>query len=229
MKVEVIGGGKERLGARAAVWVADRLWTAVAERGVAHLAVSGGSTPGPMFTALARLPVPWARVEVWQVDERVAPDGEPARNATLLLADLLGPVRLPSGQVHLMGVTADDLDAAAAEYAAALERACGGVLDVVHLGIGPDGHTASWVPGDPVVDVTDRLVASSGEYQGRRRMTLTVPAVNAGRALMLQVVGADKAAAVAGMLQGDPTLPASRLRADTVVIADAGAASATAG
>lgn len=224
MRIEVIAGGPSVLGARAAVWVADRLWTAVAERAEAHVAVSGGSTPAAMFTALAALPLPWEAVHVWQVDERVAPDGHPDRNANDLLAHLVQPAGIPGEQVHLMPVTASDLDTAAEGYAAALAAACGGVLDVAHLGIGDDGHTASWPPGDPVLAVDDRDVVAIGEFNGRRRLTLTVPAVNRARSIMVLVDGATKTPALAGMLHGDPDLPASRVRDDAVVLADPAAA-----
>ncbi len=224
MRVEVVDGGPERLGARTAVWIAERLWAAVAERGQAHLAVSGGHTPAPMFRALARLPVPWEQVDVWQVDERVAPDGDHDRNATLFMADLVVLAPLASERVHLMPVTDPNLEAAAARYGDALQRACGGVLDVAHLGLGPDGHTASWPPGDAVIDVDDRLVGLSGVYQGRRRMTLTVPAVNAARGVVFQVVGRDKADAVAGLVGRDPSVPAARVTDAAVVIVDPDAA-----
>jgi 6-phosphogluconolactonase len=224
VRLEVIAGGSPALGGRAAVWVADRLWTAVAERGVAHLAVSGGATPAAMFDALAALSPPWDAVHVWQVDERVAPDGHPDRNANDLLDHLVGPAGIPAAQVHLMPVTDDDLDVGADRYAAELAAAGDGVLDVVHLGIGDDGHTASWPPGDPVLAVADRDVAAVGEFNGRRRMTLTVPTVNRARSIMVLVEGGTKAAALAGMLQGDPDLPASRIREDAVVLADPDAA-----
>ena len=152
MRIETVPGGPGPLAQRAAIWVADQLWSAIAERDVAHLAVSGGTTPKAMFGALATLPLPWDRVHVWQVDERVAPDGDPARNLDDLEAALLSKV---PATPHLFAVTNPDLAAAAAAYAADLHAACDGVLDVVHLGLGDDGHTASWPPGDPVVDVTD--------------------------------------------------------------------------
>lgn len=199
---------------RAAIWIADRVWSAVAERGVAHLAVSGGRTPVAMFRALDGLALPWDRVHIWQVDERVAPDGHPDRNATDLVA------ALPGRTLHLMPVTASDLDAAAAAYAAELVSACDGVLDVVHLGIGDDGHTASWPPGDPVIDVTDHEVAMAGPFHDRLRMTLTVPAVNRARHRMVLVAGPDKAAALAKVLAGDRSMPAAHVAADAVVLTD---------
>ena len=224
MRLEVVPGGPQPLAERTAIWLADRMWTAVAERGRAHVALSGGTTPAAMFAVLARLPLPWPLVHLWQVDERVAPDGDPDRNANDLLARLAVPAGLPAAQVHLMDVTAADLDAAAARYGSELAHACGGVLDIVHLGIGADGHTASWPPGDPVLMVADRDVAVVGEFNGRARLTLTVPTVDRARAVVVQVAGAAKAPALGGVLEGDPDLPASRIRDDALVLADEAAA-----
>jgi 6-phosphogluconolactonase/glucosamine-6-phosphate isomerase/deaminase len=199
----------------AAGWVAHHLRNAVLRRGVATFAVSGGTTPAAMFADLAALDVPWAAVTVFQVDERVAPDGDPARNAALL--DLL-PVL--GGRRQLMPVTAPDLQAAARRYAATLPDR----LDVVHLGLGDDGHTASWPPGDPVVDDTE-LVGLSGEYRGHVRMTLTPLAVNAARHRLVLAAGPDKAVAVERWLLGDSDVPVHHLRrSDTVVVIDRHAA-----
>ena len=206
----------DALAARAALWIADRVWSAFAARGAAHVAVSGGSTPADMLRSLATLTVPWSALHIWQVDERIAPDGDPDRNATQLDA-----LRAAGATVHLLDVTAHDVAGAAAAYAAALRSACDGVLDVVHLGLGDDGHTASWVPGDPVVAVTDRDVTLTGVYKGRARLTLTPPIVNRARSVMFLVAGAAKAPAVRGLLQGDPTVPATEVRAaDAVLLAD---------
>lgn len=212
MHVEAIPA--DALAARAALWIADRLWSGVAARGHAHLAVSGGRTPGAMLRVLDGLPLPWDALDIWQVDERVAPDGDPDRNANDLLA------ALPKRRLHLMPVTGTDLDAAARDYDARLHDACEGVLDVVHLGIGDDGHTASWPPGDEVIGVVDRDVALAGPFHDRLRMTLTVPAVNRARWRMALVAGADKAPALARVLAGDRGVPAGHLAADTVVLAD---------
>ncbi len=215
MRVEVVPGGAGPLAERAAVWVADQLWTAIAERDVAHLAVSGGTTPKAMFAALAALPLPWERVHVWQVDERVAPDGDPARNLNDLQAALLSKV---PATPHLLAVTDPDLGAAAAAYAADLHTACDGVLDVVHLGLGDDGHTASWPPGDPVVNVTDADAARAGPYQDHVRLTLTVPAVNRARHIMFLVAGPAKADPLAKLVSGDPSIPAAHVRRDDVIV-----------
>jgi 6-phosphogluconolactonase len=228
MRLEVVPGGAHALAQRSAVWVADQLWSAIAERGVAHLAVSGGTTPKAMFSALATQSLPWAQVHVWQVDERVAPDGDPARNLDDLQAALLSKV---PAVAHLLEVTNPDLHVSIAAYAAALHAECDGVLDVVHLGLGPDGHTASWPPGDPVVDIKDVDVARCGVYQEHVRLTLTVPAVNRARQIMFLVSGPDKVEPLGLLLAGDPSIPASRVRRDGVIVLadDAAAAGAATG
>jgi 6-phosphogluconolactonase/glucosamine-6-phosphate isomerase/deaminase len=201
--------------AEAASWVAHHLRNAVLRRGAATLAVSGGTTPVAMFTELAGLDMPWAELTVFQVDERVAPDGDPARNAALL--DLF-PVR--GTHLRAMPVTVADVRSAARRYAAKLPDR----LDVVHLGLGDDGHTASWPPGDPVVESTE-LVALCGEYRGHVRMTLTPLAVNAARHRLVLAAGADKAVAMERWLLGDPDVPVHHLRrSDTVVVIDRAAA-----
>ena len=200
---------------RAAELLAEQLRRATAQRGRAAIAVSGGSTPPPMLDALGAVDLPWEQVDVYQVDERVAPEGDPERNANQL-ADV-------PGRHHLMPVTADDLEAAAARYAAELPER----FDVVHLGIGPDGHTASWPPGDPVIDATTR-VAISGEYQGCIRMTLTPPVIGAARSRLVLARGTDKADAIGRWLGGvgdASELPIDRVpREDTTVVLDPTAA-----
>ena len=210
MRVEVIPS--EALAARAAVWVADRLWTAWSERGAAHFAVSGGTTPAAMFVALAHFELPWSDLHVWQVDERVAPDGDADRNA-----GQLRPLRDAGANVHLMPVTDPDLESAAIAYDGDLHVACRGVLDVVHLGLGDDGHTASWAPGDPVIAVESADVAVTQAYKGRVRLTLTRPAVNRARAVAFLVAGAGKANALSRLLTDDPGIPATAVRRDHAV------------
>ncbi len=190
---------------------------AVASRGRCDAAVSGGRTPEVMFERLAALDVPWDRVTLYQVDERVAPPGDPSRNLTNLLASL----GTDTVRVRAMGVNDADLDAAAAAYAAGLPPR----LDVVHLGLGPDGHTASLVPGDPVLDVVDRLVALTQPYQSHRRMTLTYPALARADLLLWLVTGEEKRDALAKLRAGDTSIPAGRVSAArSVVLADAAAA-----
>ncbi len=193
-------------------WLARRLRDAVRRRGQASVAVSGGGSAPPMFEVLLTQDVPWADVTVWQVDERVAPDGHAERNAEQL-------VDFPC-QVELMPVTDDDLDAAAARYAAGLPDR----FDVVHLGLGDDGHTASWPPGDPVVD-SELACEAISEFNGFRRMTLTPSVVNAARARLMLTFGVSKAPVVRRWLLGDAALPVVRLRrTNTWVALDAAAA-----
>jgi 6-phosphogluconolactonase len=161
------------------------------------------------------------------VDERVAPDGDPDRNYTHLQASLLAYAPLASGNVHPMPVGAGDLNTAAEQYAAALRKAAGDppVLDLVHLGLGDDGHTASLVPGDPALAITDADVALSGPYQGHLRMTLTYAVMNRARRILFVVTGHEKAGALQRLLAGDTTIPAGRVRRDrAVVLADRAAA-----
>jgi 6-phosphogluconolactonase/glucosamine-6-phosphate isomerase/deaminase len=127
-----------------------------------------------------------------------------------------------------MPVEENDLEAAAASYADLLRQIAGSppALDLVHLGIGPDGHTASLVPGDPVVNITDRDVAVTGVYQKRRRMTLTYPVLNRSRGILWLVTGPEKAEILQRLVSGDESIPAGRIQRDTaVVLADRAAAS----
>jgi 6-phosphogluconolactonase len=211
----------------AAAFIAAEARDAVAARGRFTMAISGGRTPWLMLRALAGHPVPWEGVHVLQVDERVAPAGDPDRNLTHLRESLLPGGRLRPERIHAMPVESADLEAAAARYAATLREAAGSppVLDLVHLGLGSDGHTASLVPGDPVLDVTDADVALTGVYQDRRRMTLTYPALDRGRRVLWLVTGGEKAGMLARLRAGDRSIPAGRVRADAaLVLADAAAA-----
>ncbi len=200
---------------------------AVEARGRFVVAVSGGRTPWKMLRALADEDVPWASVHVVQVDERVAPLGDPDRNLTHLRESLLAHCPIPPEQIHAMPVESADLEAASAEYARTLRQIAGSppVLDLAHLGLGPDGHTASLVPGDPVLGVTAADVALSGVYQGRRRMTLTYPVLNRARRIVWLVTGPEKAEMMARLCEGDPSIPASRIRrSHALVLADREAA-----
>ena len=199
--------------AAGAAFVAERARAAVAASGSFRFAVSGGHTPWAMFAELAAEEVPWDRVVIYQVDERVAPPDDPDRN----LAHLTEALNSAPAQVRPMPVNDSDLVAAAASYAALLPEH----FDLVHLGLGPDGHTASLVPGDPVLSVTDRLVALTQPYQGRTRMTLTYPALARARQLLWLVTGSDKKEPLARLLAGDATIPAGRVdAAASLVMAD---------
>ena len=170
--------------------------------------------------------VPWAKVHLVQVDERVAPAGHPDRNLTHQRESLLTRVPLRPEQIHAMPVEAPDLEAGAESYARCLREIAGSppVLDLIHLGLGPDGHTASLIPGDALLNVTDTDVALTGVYQGRRRMTLTYPIINRSRRILWLVTGSDKAGALARLRDGDRSIPAGRIREDGLVLADRAAA-----
>jgi 6-phosphogluconolactonase len=171
-----------------------------------------------MFAHLAEEDMPWSQTAIYQVDERVAPADDPDRN----LAHLLASLPAESGaEIHAMPVEEADLEAAAADYARSLPES----FDLIHLGLGPDGHTASLVPGDPVLDAVDRRVGLTGEYQGRRRMTLTYPTLNAARHVLWLVTGEDKVDALQRLRAGDTSIPGGRVvAASQRIVADAAAA-----
>ena len=205
---------------RGAELMAEAAKEAVAERGRAELAVSGGSDPWPMFSQLEDLFGDWDKADVFQVDERVAPAGSDERNLTHLIESLsIGA----QGSIKPMPVTDEDLEAAAERYAQSLPER----LDLAHLGIGPDGHTASLVPGDPVLEVTDERVAvTSGEYEGVRRMTLTYPEIEQVRSLLWVVTGESKVDALKKLIDQDPSTPSGRVRpgGESLILADRAAA-----
>jgi 6-phosphogluconolactonase len=217
LQIEVCADA-EAVAERASELVAQRARAAVAGPGRFTFAVSGGRTPWAMFKLLAGEEVPWERLTIFQVDERVAPDGDPDRNLTHLEASLPPTA---TADIRPMPVTAPDLEQGADDYARSLPQA----FDLVHLGLGPDGHTASLVPGDPVLEVTDRRVAVTGVYQGRRRMTLTYPVLEHAPNVLWLVTGADKTEALGRLREGDPGIPASRIStANALLIADKAAA-----
>lgn len=216
LEVEVLPDA-DAVAERGAQIAAAAAAVAIATRDRFTFAVSGGRTPWAMFASLyGRLP--WEKVTIFQVDERIAPDGDPDRNLTQLQRSLP-----PGGaaDVRPMPVWAEDLDAAAATYADALPDQ----LDLVHLGLGPDGHTASLVPGDPVLAMLDRDVAVTDVYQGRKRMTLTYPSLNRARQILWLVTGDDKVDALRRLREGDQSIPAGWVATThALVLADAAAA-----
>src|ERR1017187_610438 len=217
----------EAVAAEAAKIIAQEGRGAVAARGRFVFAVSVGKTPWQMLRALANEDLPWTSVYVAQVDERVAPAGHPDRNLTHLRESLLDRVPLRPEQICAMPVESPDLAAAAGSYALMLQEIAGSppVLDLVHLGLGPDGHTASLVPGDPVLKVTEADVAMTRPYQQRRRMTLTYPMLNRARRILWLVTGDEKAGMLVRLRDGDVTIPAGRVRREhALVLADRAAA-----
>ena len=226
MKLEVFEDAEAVARAAAATIAADAR-AAVAARGRFIMAVSGGKTPWIMLRALAGEQVPWKDVHVFEVDERIAPAGDPDRNLAHLSASLLEHAPLPPQQIYAMPVESPDLEAAAKQYARTLGQVARSppVLDLAHLGMGPDGHTASLVPGDPVLDITDADVGLTGVYMGRRRMTLAYPVLNRSRRILWLMTGSDKVAMLPRLLEGDTTIPAGRISRDqAVVLADRAAA-----
>ena len=221
MGIELEVAGDERAAARrAAELIAEAGAAAVAERGVFGFAMSGGRSPWAMLAILGELEqMPWGETELFQVDERVASPGSEDRNLTHMV---LGLSMDHQPALRPMPVTQRDLDGAARDY----ENTLPNPFDLIHLGLGPDGHTASLVPGDSVLEVSDRHVAmTGGEYQGHPRMTLTYPAIDAARRILFLVTGAEKREPLAKLLAGDRSIPAGRVENDEiVVVADEAAA-----
>lgn len=226
MKIEVFAD-VDAVAREAAAIIAAAVRAAVAARGRFTMALSGGHTPWLMLRALANEKLPWEVVHVAQVDERVAPAGHPDRNLTHLRESLLEHAPLRPDHIYPMPVESSDIALAAREYAATLQAVAGSpaVLDLVHLGLGPDGHTGSLVPGDPVLEVADADVAATGVYQGRRRMTLTYPMLDRSRRLLWLVTGGEKAGMLVRLRDGDRSIPAGRVRQDrALLLADRAAA-----
>jgi len=225
MRIEVLADA-DAVARAAAAFIAEECRGAVRARRRFVAAISGGRTPWLMLRVLAEQDVPWEHVHVVQVDERVAPAGHADRNLTHL-RESLERAPLDVGQIHAMPVEAPDLEAAAERYAAGLEEIAGSpaVLDLIHLGLGADGHAASLVPEDPVLNITNVDVALTGAYQGRRRMTFTYPILNRARRVLWLVTGSDKVGPLAKLLKGDVSIPAGRVCQDqALILADRAAA-----
>ncbi len=226
MNVEILPD-VDSLARRAAAVIAADARAAVSARGRFVMAVSGGKSPWLMLADLANEDVPWPNVHVFQIDERIAPAGDPDRNYVHLRDSLLQHAPIPPQQIYAMPVELPDAEAAAKEYAHTLEGVAGKppVLDLAHLGLGPDGHTASLIPGDPVLNVADADVAITGVYQGRRRMTLTYPVINRSRRILWLVSGKDKISAFPKLRAADPSIPAGRIsQSQALLLADRDAA-----
>ena len=226
MRIEILADA-DQVAHRAAEFIAAEAHAAAKARGRFLLAISGGHTPWDMLSALADLQVPWTALHLFQVDERAAPAGDPDRNLTHIRESLLSKVVLAPGHLHPMPVEERDLTAATARYTRELASVAGTppVLDLVHLGLGPDGHTASLVPGDPVLDIMSDDVALTGVYQGRRRMTLTFPILDRARRVIWLVTGSEKIEMLARLRNADRSIPAGRVRQDqALILADQAAA-----
>jgi len=219
----------------AAALIAEEARKAVAARGRFVMAVSGGKTPWQMLRDLSNEEVPWAAVHIVQVDERIAPPRDPDRNLVHLQETLLCHASIPPENIHAMPVEAANPEksspwrrrAPCLDYTSVLNSLSGNppILDLVHLGLGPDGHTASLIPGDSVCQVIDQEVAFTGVYQNRRRMTLTYPVINRARMILWVVTGGEKAPMVPRLLAGDPSIPAGSIaQQNATLLLDAPAA-----
>jgi len=219
MKYEIFAD-EPAVATAAAKLIAAEARAAVAARGRFLMAVSGGKTPWAMLKDLAAEDVPWANVHIFQVDERLAPDGDPDRNLTHLHASLLGDAPIPLENIHAMPVTSADPAQGVRDYEETLATWSGQppVLDLVHLGLGADGHTASLVPDDSVLTCRDRDVALTDVYQNRRRMTLTFPIINRARRILWLATGAGKIPMVARLLALDSTIPAGCVTQENAVL-----------
>jgi 6-phosphogluconolactonase len=192
-----------RLADAAAEWIAAVAIADVRDRGRCALALSGGQTPRPVYEQLARDPlaarIAWQDVDVYFGDERAVAPRDPASNYAMAAAALLERVPIPAGRVHRMEAERPDRDAAAREY----ERILPERLDILLLGMGPDGHTASLFPGSPAMDERERLVIPvTSPKAPAERLTITPPVIAAARRVAVLISGADKAATVARVLQG---------------------------
>ena len=226
MRAEICAGPGDAA-MHAAVLIAGYIEDAILARGVASIALSGGTTPADMFVALAGAEVDWSRVHVFQVDERIVAADDPGRN-WLFIRSAFARSGIPGSQLHAMGVDGDAPDVAMADYSRVLRAVAGSppTLDVVHLGLGEDGHTASLFPGDPGLDAdVDADVALTGVHKGLRRMTLTLGVLNRARARVFLVTGPAKRAIVARLLGPDDGLVAQRITGDgSVLVMDRDAA-----
>lgn len=219
LMVQILPTGQ--LAEAAAKHVAGMLEQRISEQGACSIAFSGGGTPNPMFEALARRPVDWSRVELFQVDERLVPAGHPDHNFTALDEHLISKVPVPAGRVHPMETEASDPAGAAARYERTIARRAPHGLGLVHLGLGDDGHTASWPPGDTEVLNSTKLVEVVGPYRDHLRMTLTPRAIRDAGSILWMVAGGAKAQPLKQLVDGDPQMPAWHARIEgSVIMAD---------
>jgi 6-phosphogluconolactonase len=226
MMIEVLDNA-DLVAIKAASIIAEEARKAVTLRGCFIFAVSGGKTPWKMLRALTDEDVPWERMHIVQVDERLAPEGHPDRNMTHLRESLIGHAPILPERIHAMQMEEKDPEAAAASYSRTIREIAGssGIIDLIHLGLGPDGHTASLIPGDPVLDITDQDVALTVIYHGRQRLTLTYPIINRARKILWLITGSEKNEMFQRLIDSDLSIPAGRISQEhAMVLADKDAA-----
>ena len=219
MKTELFSTA-DQVAAGAAAYLENEIREALHHQKSYSLAISGGRTPWEMLKILSKADLPWQRVNLFQVDERVAPDGHADRNLTQLFQAIAGTPMVMQLRIFPMPVLAEDLEEGSRKYTQVLDEVTEGKgLDLIHLGLGSDGHTASLVPGDGVMDVQDRLVACTQNlYQGRIRMTLTYPLLNSAKKLLWIVTGSEKQEMVQRLLNQDPSIPAGSIRQENALL-----------
>ena len=222
LKTEIFPSA-DQVAEKAAAYLEQLIRETLTQKKTFSMAISGGRTPWEMLKTLSKASLPWQRVNLFQVDERVAPDGHADRNLTQLFQAIEGSPLVTRLRIFPMPVTAEDLHAACQEYAQLIQEITEGErLDLIHLGMGSDGHTASLVPGDGVLEVNDRDVACTEQlYQGRIRMTLTYPLLNSAKRILWIVTGAEKQEMVQRLLKQDSSIPAGSVnQANALLMAD---------
>ena len=219
MKTEILATAED-VAQKAANYLEEKIQESIRTKGSFSMAISGGRTPWEMLKILAKAPLRWNKVNIFQVDEREAPDGHSDRNLTQLFQAIQDSGIDTKVNIFPMPVTSENLEEACADYAHTIKSITGdGILDLVHLGMGADGHTASLIPGDQVCEVLDQEVAMTfGPYQGRNRMTLTYPILNQAKEILWIVTGSEKAEMVNKLIQADPSIPAGKVQQDRATL-----------
>ena len=197
--------------------ILNRLTQAVADRGIATIALSGGSTPKPLYTMLAQANFPWDKLHIFWGDERYVPCDHPDSNEKMARDAWLNQVAIPANNIHAVPTNAPTPADAAAQYEQTLRRICNSsgsdipALDVILLGMGDDAHTASLFPHTEALNVCDRLV-TTGEKSGQPRITFTIPMINQGRCVLFLLAGKSKQPALEQVFapSNDPNLYPSR-------------------
>lgn len=219
MELKILQSADE-VARQAALFIADLIKENVAKKGFFTMAISGGRTPWEMIKILAQENLPWEKVHLFQVDERIAPEGNPERNLTQLFTTIQGTRLMTRLNIFPMRVIAENLEEACEEYASHIQEVTrNGKLDLIHLGLGSDGHTASLVPGDVVCEVADRDVAlTTSPYQGRQRMTLTYPLINRAEKILWLLTGEEKTEMLQRLLNADQEIPGGRVSQNQALI-----------
>lgn len=204
----------------AADYLAQQIMATLATKAIFSMAISGGRTPWEMLRHLAQAQLPWERVHLFQVDERIAPKGHADRNLTQLHEVIAGTAMAARMHTYPMPVNEVNLDEAAQDYANILLKVTGdGRLDLIHLGLGTDGHTASLIPGDPVCnEALVDIACTTHPYQGRLRMTMTYPLLNRAKQVLWIVTGSEKGKMLRQMLQQDRSIPAGGIQQENALL-----------